>query len=178
MPDLRKILFGAGNKTYVDVTRLRAPSKTKAPIVLNQKSGLKLKKKTLRFRLKTIKAEKAKLLKVLSRPAKFSSKPAKPLKIVVKPVRNLKIVQPKEKAEPLAGEVTHFFDKIQVCVVHVQRTLKVGDVLHFKGRTTDFTQKLVSMQIDHKPVDVATKGQEIGLKVKKEVRAGDKVFIG
>jgi len=196
MPDLRKILFGAKNKDYVDVTRLGAPSKRKAPFVSNAKSGLRLKKKPLKFRLKVIKTKKVKrpkpLLKrkvaVVKKPKVINSftkslrpsrtpfvKPVMPSKASTKPQKSSKAVF--IKAEVLAGEVTHFFDKIQVCVIKVQNSLKIGDQLHFKGSVTDFSQVLVSMQVDHKPVSVAKKGQEIGLKVKKDVRVGDKVFI-
>jgi hypothetical protein len=185
MPDLRKILFGIRDQDYVDVTRLGAPSKRKAPFVLKAKFGLKPKKKTLSARLKVIKIKKvkpsrsvSKLAKPSLKSVKHSMKPVKPLKIALKPQKRPKAIEPQLKAEILAGEVTHFFDKIKVCVIKPERILKVGDQLHFKGSVTDFRQRLDSMQIDHAPVMTASKGSEVGLKVKKEVRIGDKVFFG
>jgi len=204
MPDLRKILFGAKNRNYVDVTRLAAPSRRKAPFLLRRK------KKSKKFHLKITKAKKIKIQKPFqsfsrkkivkkeklstlsffgralkpslkaAKPARKAQKSVTPLKkkVVIKSQKNFKsIAKPEKKSEVLAGEVTHFFDKIQVCVVNVDKPLKVGDQLHFKGNLTDFSQKLDSMQIDHKPVMIAKKGEEIGLKVKKELRVGDKVFI-
>lgn len=74
------------------------------------------------------------------------------------------------------GEVVHFYNSINVAVVKFNRKVKVGDEVHFKGATTDFKQKLASMQFDHKEVDEAGKGKEVGIKVDDRVRSGDEVF--
>ena len=74
------------------------------------------------------------------------------------------------------GQVTHYFSKIQVAVLELSETLEVGDTIHFHGHTTDFSQEVGSMQLDHKPVESAGKGQEIAIKVTAKVRVGDEVF--
>ncbi len=74
------------------------------------------------------------------------------------------------------GEVTHYYTHLGVAVVKFNKKVKAGDTVHFKGATTDFTQKLDSMQFDHKEVDGAAKGKEVGLKVIDRVRQGDQVF--
>ncbi len=74
------------------------------------------------------------------------------------------------------GEVTHFYGHLGVAVVKFDSSVSVGDTVHFKGATTDFTQTIKSMQFDHKEIDKASKGKEVGLKVDNKVRAGDKVF--
>jgi len=74
------------------------------------------------------------------------------------------------------GEVTHFYKNIGVAVVKFNKTVSAGETVHFRGATTDFTQKLASMQFDHKDVDKAEKGKEIGLKVDERVRVGDEAF--
>ena len=74
------------------------------------------------------------------------------------------------------GEVTHFYKEIGVAVVKFSGAIKVGDTVHFRGATTDFTQEIKSMQFDHKGVESAGKGKEVGVKVDEKVRAGDKVF--
>jgi putative protease len=58
----------------------------------------------------------------------------------------------------------------------VSDTLEVGDVIHIKGHTTDFEQKIESMQIEHQQVTKATKGQVVGIKVKDYVRENDLVY--
>jgi len=74
------------------------------------------------------------------------------------------------------GEVTHFYKNIGVAVVKFSKAVKVGDTVHFRGATTDFTQKIGSMQFDHEEVDAAKKGKEVGLKVDERVRVGDEVY--
>lgn len=75
------------------------------------------------------------------------------------------------------GKITHYFDKIGVAVVELVKTLGMGDLVRIKGSTTDFVQKIDSMQVEHKTVKKAKKGQAIGLKVKERVRLHDKVYV-
>jgi len=75
------------------------------------------------------------------------------------------------------GEIVHFFSKIKVAVIKLSAPLKVGDIIHIVGgEDTDFEQPVKSMQVDHEKIEKAKKGQEVGLKVKKKVREGYKVF--
>ena len=82
----------------------------------------------------------------------------------------------KKKAEKPIGEVTHYFGKIGVAVVKALAPLKVGDQVKLKGATTDFTQAIESMELDHANVEEAKKGQEVGMKIKERVREGDQLF--
>lgn len=75
------------------------------------------------------------------------------------------------------GKVTSYFAKIGVVAIEItQGTLKVGDTLHFRGHTTDFTQTVESMQIEHQNVEQASVGDSVGIKVKERVRPHDKVY--
>ncbi|MDH3942805.1 MAG: hypothetical protein OEV06_01750 [Anaerolineae bacterium] len=74
------------------------------------------------------------------------------------------------------GEVTHYFGKIRVAVLELDQELKVGDQIHIIGHTTDFNQKVASMQIEHKEVPAAGPGADVAIKVKSRVRSGDAVF--
>jgi len=76
----------------------------------------------------------------------------------------------------LIGKVTHYFTNIGVAVIELEDKLKVGDEISIEGATTNFTQKIDSMQIEHKNVKEAKKGDSIGLKVSDRVREGDQVF--
>ncbi|MDP3948970.1 MAG: translation elongation factor-like protein [bacterium] len=80
-----------------------------------------------------------------------------------------------KKVKPI-GAVTHFYGDISVAIVKFKRIFKVGEKVNFKGATTDFKETVKSMQYDHKPVKVAKKGQEVGIKVGDKVREGDEVF--
>lgn len=79
--------------------------------------------------------------------------------------------------EKKIGEVTHYFTKIRVAVVKLTNVLSVGDEIHIKGHTSDFTQKVESMQIEHEKIEKAKKGQSIGLKIADHARDGDEVFL-
>lgn len=81
-----------------------------------------------------------------------------------------------ELGEPI-GEITHFFPHVKAAVIKLKKdTLSPGNTIYIKGHTTDFEQKVKSIQINHAPIEKAEKGQEIGLKVKSKVRHGDKVY--
>lgn len=75
------------------------------------------------------------------------------------------------------GIVTHYFGKAQVAGIELtEGDLSVGDTIHIKGHTSDFTQTIDSMQIDNEPVEHAKKGQTIGIRVSEHAREHDKVF--
>lgn len=80
-------------------------------------------------------------------------------------------------AEAELGKITHYFSKIGVAAIEItQDTLRVGDTIHIKGHTSDFNQKIDSMQIDGRSVAEATVGQSIGIRVKDHAREHDQVF--
>jgi putative protease len=75
------------------------------------------------------------------------------------------------------GFVSNYFSKISVAAVEItDGIVSVGDRLHFLGHTTDFESSVHSMQIEHKSVTVAKKGDSVGIKVSERVREGDKVY--
>jgi len=75
------------------------------------------------------------------------------------------------------GQITHFFDKINVAVVELTSSIEVGDRIRIKGTTTDFEQPIKEMQIEHEKVAKAEKGDAIGMKVRDRVRVHDKVYL-
>ncbi|MEW6592247.1 MAG: translation elongation factor-like protein [Candidatus Hadarchaeota archaeon] len=76
----------------------------------------------------------------------------------------------------LVGKVTHYFSKIGVGVIELSDVLKAGDKISVEGATTNFQQPVQSMQIEHKNVPQAAKGQSIGIKLEQRAREGDLVF--
>ncbi|MBI1935527.1 hypothetical protein HYS31_03725 [Candidatus Woesearchaeota archaeon] len=83
-----------------------------------------------------------------------------------------------ERTEEMqVGKVSHYFSKIGVAVVEVTGgSLKAGDEVHIKGHTTDFVQKVASIQVEHENIEVAEPGQSVGIKVEEPVRANDLVY--
>jgi translation initiation factor IF-2 len=80
-------------------------------------------------------------------------------------------------AEQKIGRVTHYWAKIGVAGIEITAgEVRVGDTIRFKGHTTDFNQRVDSMQVEHDPVAVARAGDSVGLKVADHVRDHDEVF--
>ena len=75
------------------------------------------------------------------------------------------------------GDVRHFFPRISVAVIDLINELRVGDEIIIQGKTTNLRQKVESMEIEHKKVEVAPPGSSIGLKTVDRVREGDRVYV-
>ena len=79
--------------------------------------------------------------------------------------------------EKQIGTITHYFGKISVAVIKiVEGSLAVGDTIHIKGHTSDFTQKVDSMQIEHENVEKIEAGESAALKVIEHTREHDEVY--
>jgi len=74
------------------------------------------------------------------------------------------------------GEVTHYYSGLGVAIVKFSKVVRVGETIRFKGATTDFEEKISSMQYNHKNIEAAKKNQQVGIKVSEKVREGDLVY--
>ena len=78
--------------------------------------------------------------------------------------------------EPI-GIVTHYYSHLSVAIVQLETgNLCVGDFIHIKGHTSDFSQPVESMEIDRVHVSEARPGQSFGLRVKEHAREHDVVY--
>ncbi len=82
----------------------------------------------------------------------------------------------KVDAKKEVGKITHYYPKISVVIVELKTPLAVGEKISIVGKTTRLEQFVESMQIEHKEVRSATRGQSIGLRVVDRVREGDVVY--
>jgi len=160
----------------------RKTKKTKSPkrsLSAGKRKRIKRKKRAPGRSAKRIyqKPSKVKKKKVSSRESpvrpKAKSKKTKKVKRIIKKVPKIK-----DALNGICiGEVTHFFSRIQVIVLKMNKgKILVGDQIHIVGRTTDFVQKVKSLQIESVDVKSAKKGQLVGLKVAKKAKPGDQVF--
>lgn len=79
--------------------------------------------------------------------------------------------------EEKIGEVMKFFAKPSVAAVKITSgELLAGDTVRFTGHTTDFEDRIDSMEIDNKQIEKATAGDYIGIRVSDRVRPGDEMF--
>jgi len=114
-------------------------------------------------------SKKPKIKKIIKKSVK---------KVVEKPAKKAKLkpALPKTKKEELVGIVTHYFPHVKAAVLKLKTPLALGETIKIKGHTTDFTQKVTSLQINRVPIEKAKKGDEIGLYVESRVRRKDKVY--
>lgn len=76
------------------------------------------------------------------------------------------------------GKVTHYYDKLGVAIIGLESEgLSLGQELKFKKGDGEFTQKVSSLQIDHKEVGEVKKGDSFGLKVDKPTKPGTQVYL-
>ncbi len=133
----------------------------------------------------TVRKTVKKISKV-SKPAKLNKKPVeKKVKGVIPAKAGIQRVQSLDARlkrlgmtdKNKVGEITHYFDRINVCVVKItQGSILIGDKLTIVGLKSKFVQKVWSMQVESQDVKVAKKGQLIGVKVDKPVAVGDIVY--
>ncbi|MDD4830615.1 MAG: hypothetical protein WCX23_00935 [Candidatus Paceibacterota bacterium] len=127
------------------------------------------------------KTDKKAIKKTIKKAAKKPVK--KPKALAKKPaVKNKKTLisaakTGKEKNGKQIGKILHYFDKISVAVVELDGGLCVGDMIRvIGGQETDFKQAIKSMELDHKKIKKAKKGQAIGVGLKGKAREGYKVY--
>jgi len=74
------------------------------------------------------------------------------------------------------GKITHYYSHLSVAIIELSDALKVGESIHIKGHSSDFTQSVDSMQIEHAEVSEAKTADAVGIKVLQKVHPHDKVF--
>ena len=78
--------------------------------------------------------------------------------------------------EKEVGKIAHYYGHLNVGIVELSDALKVGDKIHVKGHSSDFTQDVASMQIEHADVKEGKRGDAIGIKIAQKVHPNDKVY--
>ncbi len=74
------------------------------------------------------------------------------------------------------GRVTHFYSHLCVAVLQLNEPLKLGDKIRIYGHTTNFTQRVNSIEIEHHPVVWVKPGDNVAVKVIGPVREHDVVY--
>ena len=79
--------------------------------------------------------------------------------------------------EGKVGTVTDYYSKIGVAAIRLaDGALQVGDTIRVRGHTTDLTQPVESLQVEHQPVQRAERGSQVAVKVRERVRKHDEVL--
>jgi len=76
------------------------------------------------------------------------------------------------------GTVTHYFGNISVAIIKLEAgRLRVGDTIHIRGHTTDFSQRIESLQVNHASVPEVGPRDDFGVKVREHARENDTVYL-
>ena len=79
--------------------------------------------------------------------------------------------------EKYLGKISHYFSHLGVGAMRIEEgTLKPGDKIHIKGHTTDLIQTVETIESEHKHIEEAKAGDDIGFKVADHVREHDMVY--
>ncbi len=115
------------------------------------------------------------------RPVARKKKPLKVAKKVSKPAP-----KPKKPATPPApppppgervGVVTHYYGHLSVAIIKLEAgSLRIGDTVHIRGHTSDFSQRVESLQVEHAQVEEVGPNDDFGLKVREHAREHDVVY--
>jgi hypothetical protein len=85
-------------------------------------------------------------------------------------------MQPAPPGERI-GVVTHYYSHLSVATLRLESgTLRVGDMIHIRGHTTDFSQKVESLEVNHAPATEVGLNDDFGLKVIEHAREHDVVY--
>ncbi len=57
--------------------------------------------------------------------------------------------------EKKLGKVVDYYQHVGVVAIELEDNLKVGDTIHIVGHTTNYTQLIESMQIEHNKIKKA-----------------------
>ena len=115
------------------------------------------KKKTKTSKKPILKAGKKPVKKTVKKKAKKTAvkkvSPKKPRLKKSAPVAEPLPWRHALPGETMAGVVDDYFSHLSVITLTLQSPLKVGDKIHVRGHTTDMTEILESMQIDHQGME-------------------------
>ena len=138
-------------------------------------------KAAIRKKSKPLKKAAAKKPAKRAAPKPAARPASKARAVPARPAPQPAVVAP-ARPEPLPGEeligvVTHYYGHLSVAAIRLESgSLSVGDTIRVLGHTSDFRQRVQSMQIEHQSVTEAGKRQEIGLKVTEQARENDLVY--
>jgi Elongation factor Tu domain 2 len=160
-------------------TRKKAKGKAKGKKAPARKKATTVRKPK-RIRKKV--AKKAPLRRVSAKKARPTAKAVKPTPAsppappeAIRPTPSL----PGQGAPPeeRVGVVTHYYSHLSVAIIRLESgRLRVGDVVRIRGHTTDFSQTVGSLEVNHAPVTQVEPNGDFGLKVVEHAREHDVVF--
>ena len=165
--------------------KVKRPKKGKKPAKRKSPARKKAAKKVVRKKIVKKKVAKRKVVKKKTKAISRSKAPAKktvfkpaplPTPMPIKPAFTPVTPQPVPQEERL-GVITHYYTHLGVAIVRLETgVVREGDTVRFKGHTSDFTQTVGSIEVNHMHINEVRAPQSFGMKVKEHARENDVVY--
>ena len=149
-------------------TRKKAKRKTKA-----KRKKTTVTRAATRRKTRTVRKKRAKKVPVRRASPRKAKPPTQPVAATPMPTLPAQPAPPGERI----GVVTHYYSHLSVATLRLESgTLRVGDVIHIRGHSTDFSQRVESLEVNHAPVTEVGPNDDFGLKVVRHAREHDVVY--
>jgi putative protease len=141
------------------------------------------KKLKAKSRRRKVPAKRPAIRRKVAKPARKPARKA-PVRRAAPKTAKPKAAKPKPASPPerpapgeRIGVVTHYYGNLLVAIVKLEAgTLRVGDTIHIRGHTSDFSQRVESLQVEHAAVNEVGPHDEFGIKVLQHAREHDVVY--
>jgi putative protease len=141
------------------------------------------KKLKAKSRRRKVPAKRPAIRRKVAKPARKPARKA-PVRRAAPKAAKPKAAKPKPASPPerpapgeRIGVVTHYYGNLLVAIVKLEAgTLRVGDTIHIRGHTSDFSQRVESLQVEHAAVNEVGPHDEFGIKVLQHAREHDVVY--
>jgi Elongation factor Tu domain 2 len=158
----------AKSKSKAKAKRKKTPGKAAASKKATTGKKKRAKKATVR------RASSKKAMPTAKAEPTPAGPPAQP--VAATPIPSLP-AQPDPLGERI-GVVSYYYSHLSVATLRLESgTLRVGDVIHIRGHTTDFRQRVESLEVNHEPVTEVGPNDDFGLKVVDHAREHDVVYM-
>ena len=148
--------------------RKKGKGKTKA-----KRKKTTVTKAATRRKTRTVRKKRAKKAPARRASRKKARPPTPPAAATPMPSPPAQPAPPGERI----GVVTHYYSHLSVATLRLESgTLRVGDVIHIRGHTTDFSQRVESLEVNHAPATEVGPNDDFGLKVVQHAREHDVVY--
>lgn len=156
----------------IDSVNIPAYQRKRSLAAKARKSTTRTRKKTTTKPKRTTRSRPVKVEEMTIADAIQENKFENPIDIF-KPTRS---TAPGAREMKICGRCDGFFDKINVGIIKLTTSLRVGDVIIFEKNDGLFEQEITSMQINRQDVTIAYAGDDIGLKIAMKPKVGTSVY--
>ena len=154
------------------IKKTKRKTKAKRKKTSGTKAATRRKTRTVR-KTGTVRKKRAKKVPVRRASPRKAKPPTQPVAATPMPSPPAQPAPPGERI----GVVTHYYSHLSVATLRLESdTLRVGDVIHIRGHTTDFSQRVESLEVNHAPVTEVGPNDDFGLKVVQHAREHDVVY--